>query len=215
MADVIEKKSPLNDTEDLDYTSQDDLVEDFHIQLDDLARSGTFNSQALVLVTDHRNNVNQDLVLSREQRKLSIVQSLLHENKRYDFDVHKVFECSRNFLTAILNDFVLEHWSNGKLLVKQRNMLGDIPSTTTATITEITDDAGTEKHEDCDPNSNLNANDELPESQTPSNQSGMSVESISQIDPLDVVDDVVDPLKIKPKTARKAKLYTCFQCPKV
>lgn len=213
VADVIEKKSSLTDTEHLDNTSQD-FVEDFHIQLDDLARSGTFNSQALVSVTDNCNKNNQDSVISREQRKLSIVQSSLHKNNRYEFDVHKVFECSRNILRAILNDFVLEHWSNGKLLVKQRNMLGDIPSTTTTTITEITDDATTEEHDDCDPDSSLIANDDLPEIQTPSNQSGMSAESISQTDPLDVVDDVY-PLKIKPKTARKAKLYTCFQCPKV
>lgn len=213
VAEVIEKKSSLTDTEDLDYTSQD-FVEDFHIRLDDLARFGTFNGQALVSVTDSHSNVNRALVLSREQRKLNIVQRLLYDNNRYDFDVRKVFKCSRNFLSAILNDFVLEHWSNGKLLVKQQNMLGDIPSTTTATITEITDDTGTEENEDYDPDTSLNANDDLPEIQTPSNQSGMIAESVSQTDPLDVVNDM-NPLKIKPKTARKAKLYTCFQCPKM
>lgn len=82
----------------------------------------------------------------------------------------------------------------------------------TATLTEMFDEVATE-HDDSDPEATLNDVDE--EIPTPSNQSNMSLDAAnSQSDPL-FVGDEADPLKIKAKPPRKAKLYTCFQCPKV
>ena len=158
---------------------------------------------------------SNSVVLSREQRKTNIVQQLLNENSRYESNVHKLFGISRNFLKSIFNDFVFEHWIDGKLLVKQQRMLGDIPltaATTEATLTEIVDE-GIE-HEDSDRELSL-LNDVDDEILTPTNQSGMSAESVNhQVDPLETVEET-DPTKAKPKPARKTKLYTCFQCPKV
>lgn len=81
-----------------------------------------------------------------------------------------------------------------------------------AALTDVLDDAANE-HDDSDPDASLNdADDEVP---TPSNQSNISLDpASSQADPLFVGDDI-DPLKVKAKPARKTKLYTCFQCPKV
>lgn len=257
MADVIEKKSPPTDTDDFDENSQD-YEEQFHIQLNDLANSGTFGNQALIPVVqqrrwrqrrqrcrnvdggdhDHNGNDNDDdggensdnhvvvdnedednnissncVVLSREQRKTNIIQHLLNENNsRYELNLHKLFGLSRNFLKSIFNDFVFEHWIDGKLLVKQQRMLGDIPSSSSveATLTEIVEE-GTEL-DDSDRDMSLNDVDD--EILTPTNQSGMSIESINQMDPLEAGDES-DLIKIKPKPVRKTKLYTCFQCPKV
>lgn len=236
MADVIEKKSPPTDTDDYDENSQD-FEEKFHIQLDDLANSGAFGNQALIPVIQQRSNdvdgggngsgsssssgigdnnssgISKSVVLSREQRKTNIVQHLLNENSRFELNVHKLFGFSRNFLKSIFNDFVFEHWIDGKLLVKQHRMLGDIPSTTTeATLTEVVEE-GIE-HENSDRELSLNdVDDEIPTPTT--NQSGMSAESVNhQVDPLETVEEA-DPTKAKPKPARKTKLYTCFQCPKV
>lgn len=82
-----------------------------------------------------------------------------------------------------------------------------------ATLTEALDDVANE-HDDSDPDASLNdADDEVP---TPSNQSNISLDpASSQADPLFVGDDIIDPLKVKAKPVRKAKVYTCFQCPKV
>lgn len=155
---------------------------------------------------------NNSIVLSREQRKINIVQHLLNENSRYELNVHKLFGISRNFLKSIFNEFVFEHWIDGKLLVKQHRMLGDAPSTIEATLTEIVEE-GTEQ-EDSDRELSLNDvdDDEIP---TPTNQSGMSAESINQMDPLETASEESDLVKVKPKPVRKTKLYTCFQCPKV
>lgn len=232
VADVIEKKSPpTTDTDDYDENSQD-FDEKFHIQLDDLANSGAFGNQALIPVIQQRSSGNgndiygsssssgssNSVVLSREQRKTNIVQQLLSENSRYESNVHKLFGISRNFLKSIFNDFVFEHWIDGKLLVKQQRMLGDIPATaaaattTEATLTEIVDESI--EHEDSDRELSL-LNDVDDEILTPTNQSGMSAESVNhQVDPLETVEET-DPAKAKPKPARKTKLYTCFQCPKV
>lgn len=245
MADVIEKKSPPTDTDDYDENSQD-FEEQFHIQLDDLANSGAFGNQALIPVIQKRNSDNEhhhhssssgssgngesddssgnnskSVVLSREQRKINIVQHLLNENSRYELNVHKLFGLSRNFLKSIFNDFIFEHWIDGKLLVKQQRMLGDAPSTTTttafntteATITEIVDE-NIEHDIDSDRELSLNdVDDDI--STTPINQIGMSTESVNhQVDPLETTEEN-DPTKVKPKPARKTKLYTCFQCPKV
>lgn len=279
MADVIEKKSPPTDTDEFDANSQD-YEEQFHIQLNDLANSGTFGNQALIPVArqrrwrrrqqqqqrqrrsknvddggdhessggggensenhvgvDNENNVDNDddiddidddydydnkdnksgssncVVLSREQRKTNIIQHLLNENNsRYELNLHKLFGLSRNFLKSIFNDFIFEHWVDGKLLVKQQRMLGDIPSSSSveATLTEIVEE-GTEL-DDSDRDMSLNDVDD--EILTPTNQSGMSVESNNPMDPLEAGDDS-DLIKIKPKPVRKTKLYTCFQCPKV
>lgn len=227
MADVIEKKSPpTTDTDDYDENSQD-FEEKFHIQLDDLANSGAFGNQALIPVIQKRrinvdgngtdedddNNTNKSVVLSREQRKTNIVQYLLNENSRYELNVHKLFGFSRNFLQSIFNDFVFGHWIDGKLLVKQQRMLGDAPSTTTeATLTEIIEE-GTE-HDDSDRDLSLNDVDD--EILTPTNhQTAMNTEPVNiQVDPLETAEEI-DPTKVKPKPARKTKLYTCFQCPKV
>lgn len=262
MADVIEKKSPPADTDEFDENSQD-YEEQFHIQLNDLANSGTFGNQALIPVAQqrrwqqrrrrqqrHRNvddggnhegsggggdgensenhvvvdNENDDddydydnkdncVVLSREQRKTNIIQHLLNENNsRYELNLHKLFGLSRNFLKSIFNDFIFEHWIDGKLLVKQQRMLGDIPSSSSveATLTEIVEE-GTEL-DDSDRDMSLNDIDD--EILTPTNQSGMSVESNNPMDPLEAGDES-DLIKIKPKPVRKTKLYTCFQCPKV
>lgn len=228
VADVIEKKSPPTDTEDdCDENREDLLTERFHIQLDDFANSGAFGNQALIPVIQRRSNDENAIVLSREQRKINIVQHLLNENSRYELNVHKLFGLSRNFLKSIFNEFVFEHWIDGKLLVKQQRMLGDIPSTTNtaaatttttattntteATLTELVEE-GTEQ-EDSDRELSLNDGDD--ETATPTNQSGMSAESVNhQIDPLETAEES-DLIKVKPKPARKTKLYTCFQCPKV
>lgn len=247
MAGVIEKKSPT-DADDFDENSQDYYEEQFHIQLDDLANSGTFGNQALIPVAQQRwrqkrrhsnveggdgysdendngdgdsgvggsgNTANKSIsncvVLSREQRKTNIIQHLLSENNsRYELNLHKLFGISRNFLKLIFNDFVFEHWIDGKLLVKQQRMLGDIPASSSveATLTEIIEE-GTE---DSDRDMSLNDGDD--EILTPTNQSGISIESINQMDPLEAGDES-DLIKIKPKPVRKTKLYTCFQCPKV
>lgn len=83
-----------------------------------------------------------------------------------------------------------------------------------ASLTEMFDDAThTTEHDNSDRETTLNDVDE--EMPTPSNQSNMSVDAAnSQADPLFGTDET-DPLKIKAKPARKAKLYACFQCPKV
>lgn len=256
MADVIEKKSPPTDTDELDENSQD-YEEQFHIQLNDLANSGTFGNQALIpvaqqrrwrqrrqrrtnvddggsgggsngensenhVVVDNENdgdggndydNKDNCVVLSREQRKTNIIQHLLNENNsRYELNLHKLFGLSRNFLKSIFNDFIFEHWIDGKLLVKQQRMLGDIPSSSSveATLTEIVEE-GTEL-DDSDRDMSLNDIDD--DILTPTNQSGMSVESNNPMDPLEAGDES-DLIKIKPKPVRKTKLYTCFQCPKV
>lgn len=238
VADVIEKKSPPTDTED-DYDDCDAHIDDlneeqFHIQLDDFANSGAFGNQALIPVIEQRSNDKNAIVLSREQRKTNIVQHLLNENSRYELNVHKLFGLSRNFLKSIFNDFIFEHWIDGKLLVKQQRMLGDIPATattintntntdtdiTTASASEIETEAtltelGEEGTEQEDSDRELSLNDVDDEIATPSNQSGMSAESVNhQIDPLETAEES-DLVKVKPKPARKTKLYTCFQCPKV
>lgn len=256
MADVIEKKSPPTDTDEFDENSQD-YEEQFHIQLNDLANSGTFGNQALIPVVQRqqqqrrwrrqrRRNVDDEggsngensenhrvveyndndddnvdgydnkdncVVLSREQRKTNIIQHLLNENNsRYELNLHKLFGLSRNFLKSIFNDLIFEHWIDGKLLVKQQRMLGDIPSSSSveATLTEIVEE-GTEL-DDSDRDMSLNDVDD--EILTPTNQSGMSVDSNNPMDPLEAGDES-DLIKIKPKPVRKTKLYTCFQCPKV
>lgn len=236
VADVIEKKSPPTDTED-DYDDCDAHIDDlneeqFHIQLDDFANSGAFGNQALIPVIEQRSNDKNAIVLSREQRKTNIVQHLLNENSRYELNVHKLFGLSRNFLKSIFNDFIFEHWIDGKLLVKQQRMLGDIPATattintntntdiTTASASEIETEAtltelGEEGTEQEDSDRELSLNDVDDEIATPTNQSGMSAESVNhQIDPLETAEES-DLVKVKPKPARKTKLYTCFQCPKV
>lgn len=164
--------------------------------MDDLAKTGSFGSQALVPVIEKR---NENSTVVREQRISNAIKHLLNEeNCRYERNVNKLFGFSRNFLKIILNDSILEHWSDGKLLVKQHRMLANTEPTTSATITEIVDD-GTE-HDDSD--RDLSMNDGEDEINAPTSA-------------LANATDDNDPLKIKPKPVRKAKLYTCFQCPKV
>lgn len=223
VADVIGRRSPPFDYDD----------PDIDIQVDSIAESGAFGSQALVPIIEKRITSIETVVLQRGQRRTLILQNLLNDKT----SVQKLFGIDQGFLKAILNEFLVEHWTNSRILVKQRKMLGDLspitdtimnntvqsvtdtPPTgeianaaTTATLTEIFDDVAAE-HDDSDPETTLNDVDEqIP---TPSNQSNMSLDvANSQSDPL-FVGEEADPLKIKAKPPRKAKLYTCFQCPKV
>lgn len=200
VADVIERKSPPSDNDevidDIVYDYYEDEVEPINIQLDDFAKTGSFSSQALVPVVEKR---NANLTVTREERISNVLKHLLNEpNCRYERSVNKLFDFSRNFLKAVLNDFVFEHWIDGKLLLKHHRMLANVPAPSSATLTEIVDDCT--EHEDSDRDLSLNDGDD---------------EMVAPTLALENANDDNDPLKIKPKPTRKAKLYTCFQCPKV